>query len=132
MLARCFDGTIGRMATTVVLVDDHAGFRMQARALLAAAGYDVVGEAADGASALVAVRTLRPEVVVLDVQLPDVDGFEVARALHQDPDPPAIILISSREASDYGGRIGRTPAKGFLTKTDLSARALASLLEEPT
>jgi DNA-binding NarL/FixJ family response regulator len=125
-------GTIGRVATTVVLVDDHTGFRMQARALLAAAGYDVVGEAADGASALAAVRALDPDVVVLDVQLPDVDGFEVARAIHEDPDPPAIILISSREASDYGGRIGRSPARGFVSKTELSARALAALLEDAT
>jgi DNA-binding NarL/FixJ family response regulator len=118
------------VATTVVLVDDHAGFRMQARALLAAAGYDVVGEAADGSSALASTRALRPDVVVLDVHLPDIDGFEVARALHEDPDPPAIILISSREAADFGGRIGRSPANGFLTKSDLSARALATLLRD--
>ena len=114
----------------VLIVDDHAGFRTQARSLLVAAGYEVLGEAADGASALISVRTLRPDVVVLDVQLPDIDGFEVARELHAEPDPPAIILISNREAADFGGRIGRSPAKGFLTKTELSARALATLLDD--
>jgi DNA-binding NarL/FixJ family response regulator len=123
-------GMIGRVATTVVLVDDHAGFRKQARALLAAAGYVVVGEAENGKSAVATARDLRPDVVLLDVHLPDVDGFEVARSLYEDPDPPAIILISSREASDFGGRIGRSPARGFLTKTDLSACALAALLVE--
>lgn len=117
---------------TVLLVDDHAGFRAQARALLEGAGYEVVGEAADGASALEAARALRPDVVVLDVQLPDTDGFEVARSLQDDADPPAIILISSREAADYGGRIARSPARGFVSKTELSARALAALLGDET
>jgi DNA-binding NarL/FixJ family response regulator len=117
------------MAMTVLLVDDHAGFRIQARELLVAAGYDVVGEAEDGAAALASARALRPDVVVLDVQLPDIDGFEVARSLHEGSDPPAIILISSREASDFGGRIIRSRARGFVTKTELSAAVLAAILE---
>ena len=116
----------------MVLVDDHAGFRMRARRLLAAAGYDVVGEAEDGASALASVRDLHPDVVLLDVHLPDIDGFDVARALHEDPDPAAIILISSREAADFGGRIGRSPAKGFVTKMELSERAVSALLRDVT
>jgi DNA-binding NarL/FixJ family response regulator len=132
MHRRCIGATIGRVKTTVLLVDDHPGFRVQARALLVAVGYDVVGEAADGASALAQARALHPEVVVLDVQLPDIDGFEVARSLHEKPDPPAIILISSREASDYGGRIGRSPARGFVTKTELSAGVLAAILDPAT
>jgi DNA-binding NarL/FixJ family response regulator len=113
-----------------LIVDDHAGFRTQARSLLVAAGYEVVGEAEDGRSALVAAVELRPDVVLLDVQLPDIDGFEVARALHEEPAPPAIILVSSRDASDYGGRVARSPARGFVSKTELSARALATLLED--
>jgi DNA-binding NarL/FixJ family response regulator len=117
------------MARTIVIVDDHAGFRAQARALLVAAGYDVVGEAEDGTTALSQVRELSPEVVLLDVQLPDTTGFEVARSLHEDPDPPAIILVSSRDASDYGGSIRRSGAQGFVSKMDLSARALAVILE---
>ena len=119
------------MTTTILIVDDHAGFRAQARALLLAAGYDVVGEAQDGASVLEAVRALAPEVVLLDVQLPDTTGFEVARALHQAPEPPAVVLTSSREASDYGGRIEGSGARGFVPKADLSAWALADILEAP-
>jgi DNA-binding NarL/FixJ family response regulator len=126
---RCHDRHVPR---TVVLVDDHAGFRAQARSLLEGAGYDVVGEGSDGASAIASARALRPDVVVLDVQLPDIDGFEVARALHASPDPPVIILISSREATDYGGRIAESPARGFVSKTELSAPALGALLEDAT
>ncbi len=117
------------MARTILIVDDHAGFRAQARALLVAAGYDVVGEAEDGASALDRVRALAPELVLLDVQLPDTTGFDVARLLLQVANPPAIILVSSREASDYGARIDRSGARGFVSKVDLSARALAAIVE---
>ena len=118
------------MARTVLIVDDHAGFRTQARALLERAGYEVVGEADDGASSVAAAGELRPDVVLLDVQLPDLIGFDVARRILEGEDPPAIILISSREASDYGGRVGRSGARGFISKTELSAGALAALLEE--
>ena len=118
------------MARTVLIVDDHAGFRTQARALLERAGYDVVGEAGDGGSGLLAVDRLQPEVVLLDVQLPDLIGFDVARRILERDDPPAIILVSSRDAADYGGRIDRSGARGFISKTELSAGALAALLEE--
>ena len=113
-------------------MDDHAGFRTEVRSLLVAAGYEVVGVAEDGMSALLAVGELQPEVVILDVQLPDIDGFEVARALYEQPAPPAVILVSSRDESDYGGRIDRSPARGFIPKTELSAQALTNLLEEAT
>jgi len=116
------------MRRSVVIVDDHAGFRTQARALLIAAGYEVAGEAGDGESGVRAARDLRPEVVLLDVQLPDITGFEVARRIHEDPDPPAIILISSRDATDYGGRIARSCARGFICKAELSAGALEAVL----
>jgi DNA-binding NarL/FixJ family response regulator len=119
------------MERTVLIVDDHAGFRAQARTLLQRAGYRVVGEAGDGTSSIDAVRRLRPDVVLLDVQLPDLLGFDVAQRILEHKDPPAIILVSSREASDYGGSIGRSGATGFLSKAELSASALAALLEEP-
>jgi DNA-binding NarL/FixJ family response regulator len=117
------------MARTVVIVDDHDGFRAQARAMLALAGYDVVREARDGASAVRASRELRPDLVLLDVQLPDMTGFEVTRHLFEGTDPPAVVLISSREASDYGGRVGRSGARGFIAKAELSIGALEALLE---
>jgi DNA-binding NarL/FixJ family response regulator len=124
------NASIGGMRRSVVIVDDHAGFRARARAraLLAAAGYEVVGEAGDGESGVRAARDLRPEVVLLDVQLPDISGFEVARRIDEDPEPPAIILISSRDAADYGGRIGRSGARGFIGKAELSGGALEAVL----
>ena len=129
MLGLWWDGTILAMARRILIVDDSAGFRAQARTLLTAAGFDVVAEAEDGLSGVRATRELTPEVVLLDVQLPDVSGFDVARMLHDAPDPPAIILISSREASDYGRGIDRSGASGFISKADLSARTLEALLD---
>lgn len=116
------------MSLRVLIVDDHAGFRSRARALLKLEGYDVVGEAVDGESALSAVRRLHPDLVLLDVRLPDVDGFEIARRLARDDAPPAVILISSRDATDYGGRIAGSGATGFITKAELSGSSLAALL----
>jgi DNA-binding NarL/FixJ family response regulator len=115
---------------SVIIVDDHPGFRAQARALLAAAGYEVIGEAADGETGVRVARELSPDVVLLDVQLPDITGFEVVRLVHCEPDPPAVVLISSRDASDYGRRIDRSGARGFISKADLSARTLAEVLGE--
>lgn len=112
---------------TVLIVDDHPGFRASSRALLESEGFQVVGEAADGESALVAVRGLHPDVVLLDVQLPGLDGFEVAERIAEAPNPPAVVLISSRSAVSYGPRLARAAA-GFLTKADLSGESLARLL----
>jgi len=114
--------------TSVLIVDDHAGFRARARKMLGSAGYHVVGEAADGAGGVGKARRLRPGVVLLAVQLPDTTGFEVARMLLADPSPPVVVLVSSREAVDYGGLIERSGAAGFLTKSDLTARSLSVLI----
>jgi DNA-binding NarL/FixJ family response regulator len=116
------------MAETVLIVDDHAPFRALARALLQLEGFEVVGEAADAQSALDAVGRLRPSVVLLDVQLPDLDGFEVARRLAAAGDPPAIVLVSTRDSSSYRRRLADSPARGFIPKSDLSGAAVAALV----
>jgi len=120
--------TISGMRPTVLIVDDHAAFRASARALLQAEGFDVVGEAADGVGAVEAVEVLRPEIVLLDIQLPDLDGLAVAEQLAAVPDAPAVVLISSRDAAAYGPRLQATPARGFIPKSGLSGEALAALI----
>lgn len=112
----------------MVIVDDHPGFRSAARALLEAEGFDVVGEADDGQSALAEIGQLRPRVVLLDVQLPDVDGFEVAERLAREADPPAVVLISTRGVSSYRRRLACSSARGFIAKSELSGNALSALL----
>ena len=112
----------------MVIVDDHAHFRAAAAALLEAEGFAVVGVAEDAAGALDAVARLRPEVVVLDIQLPGRDGFAVAELLAAGPDPPCVVLISSREASAYGRRLETVPSRGFIAKRELSGAALAALV----
>ena len=113
---------------TVLIVDDHADFRASARALLEAEGFDVLGEAAGGEQAIWEVERLQPDVVLLDVQLPDVDGFAVAERLAANGSSTAVVLISSREAAAYGPRLEAAPARGFITKRTLSGEALAALL----
>lgn len=116
------------MARSVLIVDDHAGFRSRARSFLEVAGFDVVGEADTGEDGIAAVARLRPDVVLLDVLLPDIDGFEVTRRIRQVADPPAVILTSTREASDFGRRIAASGAHGFLAKAELSRTGLEGLL----
>jgi DNA-binding NarL/FixJ family response regulator len=123
-VAPCDDGAV---ATTVLIVDDHADFRAFARSLLQADGFEIVGEARDGASALAAARALRPEVVLLDVQLPDLDGFAVCEQLVAGEDAPAVVLTSTRTASSYRRRLGDTSARGFIAKAELSGAGLSAL-----
>jgi len=112
---------------TLLIVDDHAGFREFARALLDAEGFDVVGEAADGESALVAARRLNPDVVLLDVALPDLDGFTVCDRLTRVGERPAIVMTSSRGIASFRWALERSGARGFIAKGDLSGPALAEL-----
>lgn len=114
--------------TRVLIVDDHQPFRAVARELLEGAGYVVTGEAADAAEALAAVAADAPDAVLLDVQLPDRDGFAVAEALAS-AGGPAVVLISSRDAEDYGRRVETSGARGFIVKSKLSAAAFAAMLE---
>ena len=115
---------------TVLIVDDHAGFRATARRLLAARGFDVVGEAADGARALEAAAELRPDIVLLDVQLPDMDGFEIAARLTSNGHHPDVVLTSSRDAAEFGGLVARSGATGFIPKAELSGERFAALVGE--
>jgi DNA-binding NarL/FixJ family response regulator len=115
--------------TTVLIVDDHPSFRATARALLQAEGYDVIGEAEDGESAVESARALRPDLVLLDIQLPDIDGFEVARRLRANGAAPAIVLTSSRDSCEFGTLVGDSGALGFVPKGELSGAAIAALLE---
>jgi DNA-binding response OmpR family regulator len=113
----------------ILVVDDHDGFRAFARTMLEAAGF-TVAEAATGAEATRAARMVRPGLVLLDIGLPDFDGFEVAKRLAVQDDPPVIVLTSTRDASDYGGRIAASPAAGFLPKDQVSGAALRQFLAE--
>jgi DNA-binding NarL/FixJ family response regulator len=115
--------------TSVLIVDDHPSFRATARALLETEGLEVVGEAEDGLSALSEAARLRPQVVLLDVQLPDIDGFEVASRLTADGDgAPRVILVSSHDARDFGRLVARSGAVGFIPKAELSGAAIAELI----
>jgi DNA-binding NarL/FixJ family response regulator len=116
------------MRPTLLIVDDHSGFRSLARRLLTAGGFEVVGEAADGHAAITAARTLRPDVVLVDIQLPDIDGFELTARLRDGQTGPVVVLISTRDRADYGPRVDRCGARGFIPKAELSAAAIRSLL----
>ena len=116
------------MATTVLVVDDHSGFRASARRLLESEGYRVIGEAADGASALDRARKLKPNLALVDVCLPDDDGFAVACRLAALDAAPAVVLISSHERSELEPLVLDCGALGFVPKNELSREALEGLL----
>lgn len=120
------------MATSVLIVDDSEDFRASVRALLGVQGFDVVAEVEDGESALDAAERLQPDVVLLDVQLPDEDGFAVAGTLAAHRPAPAVVLVSSRSQSDYGHRVTASAARGFIAKAELSGAALRLVLGEET
>ena len=115
------------MTRTVLIVDDHPSFRASARAILEADGFTVVGEAEDGAAGLAALRRLRPDVVLLDVQLPDMTGFDVCVECG-DLATTSIVLTSSRDATDFGSLIESSGARGFVPKAELSGAALTAFL----
>src|SRR4051812_39736232 len=114
--------------TTVLIVDDHATFRANARAVLESEGFTVVGEAENGAEAIAAVKGMQPEVVLLDVQLPDADGFELASRLTSNGSRVNVVLVSSRDYSDLAHLVERSGARGFVPKAELSGPRLAALV----
>ena len=117
-----------QMATRVLIVDDHTAFRSRAKRMLEAEGFEVIGEAADGASGVDAAQRLAPDVVLLDLQLPDTTGFEVAEAIAARPASPAVVITSTRENDDYDDRARRSGARGFVSKAELSGAAIEQLL----
>jgi DNA-binding NarL/FixJ family response regulator len=117
-----------RVQITVLIVDDHPGYRAIARAVLADGGYTVVGEAADAQAAVAAAQRVRPDCVLLDVQLGDADGFAVAQTLAGDGDGPAVVLTSGRDRRDLEPLIRASAARGFIAKEKLSPAALGEFL----
>jgi DNA-binding NarL/FixJ family response regulator len=115
-------------AKTLLIVDDHDGFRTFARDLLQAQGFDVVGEASAGSTAITAVTALRPDVVLLDVMLPDIDGFAVCEQIMADSGGPDVVMTSSHDISSFRENLERSRARGFIAKSELSGPALAALL----
>jgi DNA-binding NarL/FixJ family response regulator len=116
------------VGTTVLIVDDHPTFRATARMLLEAEGYEVVGEAPDGTTAITETCRLQPDLVLLDINLPDLDGFQVAERITSRDRAPAVVLTSSRDSSDFGPLVLGSGARGFISKGDLSGAAIADLL----
>jgi DNA-binding NarL/FixJ family response regulator len=113
---------------TVLIVDDHPSFRASARAILEADGFEITGEAEDGESAIAAAGRLHPDIVLLDVQLPDLDGFEVTRRLIANDDGACVVLVSSRDGADFGPLVESSGACGFVPKSELSGDAVTALL----
>jgi DNA-binding NarL/FixJ family response regulator len=116
------------MTIHVLVVDDHELFRASARRVLTASGFTVVGEAGDGAGAIEAAGRLHPDLVLLDIQLPDLDGFQVARELSIHSPAAAVVLVSSRDRSDYGGLVERSGACGFIAKAELTGTRLRDVM----
>src|SRR5262249_29965371 len=111
-----------------LIVDDHVGFRSVVRALLEAEGFRVVGEAGGAAEALTAAGGLRPRIVLLDIHLPDREGFALAPQMGGVPLPPKGVLTSSHPIAGPRRRVADSPVAGFIPKDALSGPALRSLL----
>ncbi|MHB8658479.1 MAG: response regulator [Solirubrobacteraceae bacterium] len=119
------------MITTLLVVDDHQGFRSFVSTLLDGERFSIAGVAEDGETALDAVNLLRPDLVLLDIQLPGMGGFEVAERLASGAYRPGVVLTSTREATDFGARLRNAPVLGFVPKNELSVEAISQLVEHP-
>jgi DNA-binding NarL/FixJ family response regulator len=116
-------------AVTVLIVDDDAGIREVVRRMLESGGFNVVAEASDATEADTVLAKLSPELVLVDVQLPGEDGLELTRRLTSRPTGPAVVLTSSRDARDYGRRLGESGAPGFIPKAGLSWQTVHALMQ---
>jgi two-component system, NarL family, nitrate/nitrite response regulator NarL len=113
---------------TLLIIDDHDYFRAFARATLEADGFTVVGEATNGEEGIAAAAALHPDVVLLDIVLPDIDGFRVCDRITAAGGSPDVVLTSSHDVRDFRQRVEHSRARGFVAKTDLSGAAVAALL----
>jgi two-component system nitrate/nitrite response regulator NarL len=118
------------VSETVLIVDDHGAFRRFARRLLEAGGLTVVGEAGDSESAVAAARELDPDLVLLDVLLPDGEGFAVAERIARDNARTRVVLTSSRERDDLQQRLTGTPARGFIPKDELTVERFIAVARD--
>jgi DNA-binding NarL/FixJ family response regulator len=116
------------MGASVLIIDDHSGFRAHARRMLECEGYRIVGEAGDAASAVEAARTLEPELALVDVYLPDSNGFELASRLGALEAAPAVVLTSSHDGADFAKCVSECGARGFVPKAELSREAIEEVL----
>ena len=128
MVERCAGSIPPEARLTAVIVDDHPSFRAVARTVLETDGFTVVGTASDGESGVAEALRLEPDVVLLDVELPDIDGFEVAARLRRAGSSSAIVLASSRESTDFGSLVAESGARGFVSKPDLTGEAVRALV----
>lgn len=126
------EGPLIAVQPTVLVVDDHEAFRSSASALLSAGGLHVLDAAADGAAGVRLVALLRPDIVVLDVRLPDATGFSVADTLARLPHPPAVVLVSSLDPAEVVPRIDRATVCGFIPKSELTPQRVRDLVEFAT
>jgi DNA-binding NarL/FixJ family response regulator len=114
----------------VLIVDDNGAFRAAARQLLERAGFAVVAEAETGAGGVAEAKAHSPDVAIVDVQLPDFDGFEIAERLSELDVPPRVILISSLDDVDFGALVDGSSALGFVPKAELSGSLVNALLAQ--
>jgi DNA-binding NarL/FixJ family response regulator len=123
---------LGQVGPRIVIVDDDPSFLATVRVLLEAEGFVVVGEALNGLDGVAAVAALAPDIVLVDVNLPDIDGFEVVERLGDGASAPPVVLTSSRAAGDFGKLVETSRARGFISKADITGKVLAELLDRST
>jgi DNA-binding NarL/FixJ family response regulator len=112
-----------------VIVDDNPQFLEGAADLLGREGVDVVGIASNSAEAVRLAAELRPDVTLVDIDLGDEDGFELAQRVHAISPASKVILVSTHAEEDLAHLIDQSPALGFIAKTGLSAQAIRDTLE---
>lgn len=116
------------MRSRLVIVDDDPTFLAAVRLLLESEGFEIVGEALTGLDGVAAAAENDPDLVLVDIGLPDIDGFEVAKRVAARDGAPPVVLTSIRSADDFATLVDDSPARGFVTKDDISGDALRAIL----